>query len=74
MKNPELFSLSSGISLPSFLTGMGSVLNIGGNYYSVNSSENNQEANLKSLTSDWEAIGKDMEIVLLEVLDSSDTK
>jgi hypothetical protein len=46
-------------SSPSFFIGMGTVLNIGGNYYAFNCSSSEEEADRKALASDWEMIGKD---------------
>jgi hypothetical protein len=47
--------------LPSvnFLTGMGSIFNISGNYYRFNTSNSGAEADCKALNSDWKNIGQD---------------
>jgi hypothetical protein len=42
----------------SFLSGMGSAFNIGGNYYDFNYSESDEEADTKSLKRDWEMVGR----------------
>lgn len=44
---------------PSFLTGMGSVLNVAGNYPEFNVSESPEEADLLALESDWRMVGQD---------------
>jgi hypothetical protein len=46
---------------PSFLIGMGSVFNIGGNYFSFNNSYNDSEADAKAMQSDWGVVGLDIE-------------
>jgi hypothetical protein len=48
---------------PSFLQGMGTILNLGGNYYTFNYSDTPQEADSKALASDWGMIGKDLKDV-----------
>lgn len=54
----------------SFITGMGSVLNIGGNYFDYNSSESSEEADKKALCMDWRMVGKDMVSSMKSILDS----
>ncbi len=44
-----------------FVVGMGSVLNVAGNYFKFNYSESDVEADVKALESDWGAVGKDIE-------------
>jgi hypothetical protein len=44
----------------SFLVGMGSVINIGGNYFEYNTSEGNWEADRKAIFMDWKMIGNDI--------------
>lgn len=44
-------------SSSSFLTGLGSVLNIGGHFHEYNSSENPDEI---AIASDWRMIGQDI--------------
>ena len=44
----------------SFFTGMGSVLNLAGSYFEYNYSNSAQEADLKSLYSDWKNVGDDI--------------
>jgi hypothetical protein len=47
-------------STPSFLTGMGSVANIAGNFYKFNAAKNGQEADARALKSDWAMVGRDI--------------
>lgn len=43
-----------------FLTGAGSVMNIGGNYYVFKMSQTPEEADFRALRSDWSTIGNDL--------------
>lgn len=43
-----------------FLVGMGSVLNIRGQYFDYSTSKSGREADTRALKSDWEMIGKDI--------------
>lgn len=43
-----------------FLIGIGSILNLSGNYYEFNSVRSEQEADCKALESDWGVIGLDL--------------
>ncbi len=45
---------------PSFLKGMGTVLNLGGNYYSWNRSDTPEEADARGLKCDWAIVGEDI--------------
>jgi len=47
-------------SEPSGLTGAGSILSIGGNYYDFNYSESEEEADFRAFEKDWEAVYDDM--------------
>lgn len=51
----------------SFLTGVGSVLNVYGNYYVFNSSKTPKIADFKALSSDWGVIGQDIKSVTEKV-------
>lgn len=51
---------------PSFLIGMGSVLNISGKYFMFNYSPSGQEADARAIESDWGVIGDDITSALLE--------
>ena len=53
----------------SFLSGMGSVLNVAGNYFRYNTSPTPEEADEKALASDWGVIGQDIR----EAIDKADT-
>jgi hypothetical protein len=44
-----------------FITGMGSIFNIAGNYYGFNRSATSNEADKKAIESDWGVVGKDIE-------------
>ena len=44
----------------SFISGMGSVLNIAGNYFDYNYSKTAKEADLRALKSDWKNVGDDI--------------
>lgn len=46
--------------IPSFVIGMGSVLNIRGSYYLFNSSETSEQADAQALESDWGMVGQDI--------------
>ena len=43
-----------------FIIGMGSVLNVAGNYFEFATSRDALSADLKALASDWEMIGNDI--------------
>lgn len=47
-----------------FLTGIGSVLNISGNYYDFATSGSEGEADAKALENDWGVIGQDIKTVI----------
>jgi len=47
-----------------FLTGMGSVLNISGNYFDFNYSKDEHKADAAAIASDWGMIGQDLQSVL----------
>lgn len=44
----------------SFLSGVGSVLNIGGNYFDYNNSTSDDEADEKAISMDWKIVGSDI--------------
>ncbi len=44
---------------PSGLTGAGSIVSIGGNYYDFNYSDSEQEADHRAFEKDWEAVYDD---------------
>jgi hypothetical protein len=43
-----------------FIDGLGSVLNLDGNYYEFNGSKSEADADRKALISDWENVGDDI--------------
>jgi hypothetical protein len=45
----------------STIVGMGSLLNIGGNYFEFNYSKSGEDADAKAFESDWAMIGQDIE-------------
>lgn len=49
---------------PSFIGGMGTVLDIGGNFFPFNASRTGDEADAKAIKSDWQIVGKDIESVM----------
>jgi len=51
-------------SRPSFLKGMGRVLDMGGTINIYNTSNSEVEADKKALKNDWYAIGNDFDIIL----------
>lgn len=55
-KNNPIFSFKR----PSFFKGMGSVLNISGNYYKINYSDSALIADAKAIKSDWIVVGQDI--------------
>ena len=44
----------------SFLSGIGCIFDIGGNFYNYNGSKNGNEADYKALQSDWGVIGREI--------------
>jgi len=44
-----------------FFVGIGSVLNLAGNYFEFNTSKTEKEADEKAIRSDWENVGRDIE-------------
>lgn len=51
----------------SFITGMGSVFDLTGNYYSFNTSKTTSIADFKAIQSDWGVVGQDIESSVEEV-------
>ncbi|MGL4598931.1 MAG: hypothetical protein ACRCYO_15545 [Bacteroidia bacterium] len=54
-------------STPSFWVGAGSVLNVAGNYFDFNSSENAHEADAKALQSDWGMVSTDIDKAIAKI-------
>ena len=48
----------------SFLTGLATVLNIGGNFFEYDYSESGQEADRKAIQNDWGVVGQDLEYAI----------
>jgi hypothetical protein len=51
----------------SFLVGVGSLLNIAGNYFEYNHSSTTSQADLRALSSDWAIVGQDIRHAMSEV-------
>ena len=51
-------------STSSFTIGMGSVLNVGGNYFPYHTSANAAEADWMAMARDWAAVGQDIRVEL----------
>ena len=66
MKETQLFRSDFLFPDTNFITGMGSVLNIAGNYFDLATSKNDTIADLKALRADWGVIGQDVSEVLTE--------
>ena len=60
MKKASLFKSDFLFPDTDFITGIGSVLNIGGNYYEFATSKNDLAADIKALRCDWGVIGQDI--------------
>ena len=54
------------------VTGMGSVLNIGGNYYSHNESASSEEADQIAIAKDWRMVGQDIRAGMEKFEDQQD--
>jgi hypothetical protein len=52
------------VARSSVATGMGTVLNLGGSYYTYNSSSTPEEADAKAFYADWAMIGNDLRAVV----------
>lgn len=53
---------------PSFLKGMGTVMNLRGNYYSWNQSNTPEEADARGLKCDWAIIGEDIRSAFAQLI------
>jgi len=73
VKKPTQHTTGFLFSTPCFLSGMGSILSIEGNYYEFNSSENGFEADEMALTNDFRMVGQDIENVLNEIKSDKNT-
>ena len=60
MKKGDLFKSDFLFPDTDFITGMGSVLNIAGNYFEFATSRNELIADLKALRCDWGIVGQDI--------------
>lgn len=68
MRRKKLYRSDYLFSSPSFFTGMGSALNIAGNYFSYNYCQSAEEADRKAIQSDWLMVGQDLTNVLKKQL------
>lgn len=51
----------------SFISGMGSIIDLSGNYFEYNLSESSEEADRKAIHSDWQVIGQDIYSVFKKI-------
>ncbi len=52
----------------SFITGAGTIFNIGGNFFEFNTSKSEIEADYKAIKSDWDMVGEDVSESLKDIL------
>jgi hypothetical protein len=52
----------------SFLTGMGSSVNLAGNFYGFNVSASPSEADARAMQSDWSMVGRDISEAMIQVV------
>jgi hypothetical protein len=71
MSTQELFRSDYLFSDMNFIIGMGSILNITGNYYHYNESDTPEESDFKAISSDWGAVGKDLKFALKKYIENS---
>jgi len=74
MSTLESFKIDFIFPNMSFLTGMGSALNIAGNYYKFKDSESPEEADYKAIQSDWAFVGRDLNEAIKEYRDKINHK
>jgi len=60
---PKKFKTNQLFPRSSFLTGMGSVLNISGKYFEFNYSKPDTETDANAIASDWGMVGQDLQHV-----------
>lgn len=60
MGNKETYYSDFLFPKSSVITGMGTIINIWGNFYTFNSSQTPEEADKKALECDWGMVGKDI--------------
>lgn len=51
----------------SIITGIGTVINIWGNYYTYNTSETEEEADSRAIACDWKMVGEDFKSAIEKV-------
>jgi hypothetical protein len=57
-------------SNPTFVGGIGSAFNIGGNYYKFNGSRSGREADARAIASDWAVIHQDIKVSFSDAIES----
>jgi hypothetical protein len=67
MKKEKRYTTGFLFSTPSFLSGAGTVINLGGNFYDFNSSESGFEADEMAIENDFRMIGQDISDVLEKI-------
>ena len=67
MDKKNLFETTHLFKTTSFLIGLGSILNIFGNYYRFNTSKTTKEADHKAIESDWGVTGQDINKAISEL-------
>jgi len=60
MGNKKIYKTDHLFSSSGFLEGIGSVIAIGGNYHSFNTSKTPHQADADALKSDWGVVGNDL--------------
>ena len=60
MKNSRRYRTDFLFVTPTFLMGVGSVLNIAGNFFLYGNSKSGKEADFRAIESDWGMIGQDL--------------
>jgi hypothetical protein len=55
-------------SKSSYITGIGTVFNLAGNYYDFNYSQSTDEADRRAIESDWKMVGKDLKDIFKEII------
>ena len=53
-------------AIPTFISGMGSVLDLGGTMTIFNESSNPEEADILALANDWSMVGQDLRYAMMQ--------
>jgi hypothetical protein len=62
------------VSTGSFFIGLGTVMNLSGNYFQYNYSRNGEEADKHAIYRDWRVIGQEIEKVVAAEIQESESK